>query len=189
MFLNTILVVVTDLAAGLLGNVSVRRHFHLLLTGCLVMFGPALSLWVSQYSVFAKRTHFLYRGFLRSGWGWTCVFVGSFVFLQNATGSCYEPLASSPEGQGGGANGQPLPLLPYLGRGNGCVWALSDSGWGIWGAIASALSVLRAAVVTLDLLVALPASVLPPVPHTVAGGCAGLPDLARALPGLVPDGA
>ena len=61
MFLNTILVVVTDLAAGLLGNVSVRRHFHLLLTGCLVMFGPALSLWVSQYSVFAKRTHFLYR--------------------------------------------------------------------------------------------------------------------------------
>ena len=82
-----------------------------------------------------------------------------------------------------------LPLLPHLGRGNGAVWALSDSGWGIWGAIASALSVLRAAVVTLDLLVALPASVLPPVPHTVAGGCAGLPDLARALPGLVPDGA
>ncbi|XP_067109318.1 fat storage-inducing transmembrane protein 1 [Osmerus mordax] len=147
MFLNTILVVVTDLAAGLLGNASVRRHFHLLLTGCLVMFGPALSLWVSQYSVFAKRTHFLYRGFLRSGWGWTCVFVGSFVFLlsfsvrrslalslrhlsrlavagglwvgfrqllgflENATGSCYEPLASSPEGQGGGANGQPLLLL------------------------------------------------------------------------------
>ncbi|XP_030630555.1 fat storage-inducing transmembrane protein 1 [Chanos chanos] len=80
MFLNTFLVVVTNLAAGLLGNSSFRRHFHLLLSG-LVTFGPALSLWVSQYSVFAKKSHFLYRVFLRSGWGWTCIFVGSFVFV------------------------------------------------------------------------------------------------------------
>lgn len=60
MFLNTVLVVLTDLAAGLLGNASFRRHFQLLLSVVLV-FGPALSLWVSQYSIFAKRTHFLYR--------------------------------------------------------------------------------------------------------------------------------
>jgi len=60
MFLNSILVVITDLAAGLLGNASFRRHFHLLLTA-LLLFGPLLSLWVSHYSVFAKRTHFLYR--------------------------------------------------------------------------------------------------------------------------------
>ncbi|KAG7999364.1 Fat storage-inducing transmembrane protein 1 [Nibea albiflora] len=82
--------------------------------------------------------------FLRSGWGWTCVFVGSFVFLlsfsirrsvslsmrhlsrlavagglwvgfcklldllENATGSCYEPLLSGPESN---ANGQPLLVL------------------------------------------------------------------------------
>lgn len=81
--------------------------------------------------------------FLRSGWGWTCVFVGSFVFLlsfsirrslslsarhlsrlawagglwfgfcklldllENATGSCYEALASGPEP----ADGQPLLVL------------------------------------------------------------------------------
>lgn len=80
MFLNTLLVVLTDLAAWCLGNTVFRKHFHLLLSG-VVMFGPALSFWVSQHSVFAKRSHFLYRMFLRSGWGWTCVFVGSFVFL------------------------------------------------------------------------------------------------------------
>ncbi|XP_028834179.1 fat storage-inducing transmembrane protein 1 [Denticeps clupeoides] len=80
MFPNLVLVVVTDLVAGVLGHATIRRHFHLFLS-VLVIFGPALSLWVSQYSVFAKKTHFLYRVFLRSGWGWTCVFVGSFVFL------------------------------------------------------------------------------------------------------------
>ncbi|XP_036377039.1 fat storage-inducing transmembrane protein 1 [Megalops cyprinoides] len=80
MFLNSILVVVTDLAAGFIGNASFRRHFHLVLSG-VVLFGPALSLWVSQYSIFANKSHYLYRKFLRSGWGWTCIFVGSFVFL------------------------------------------------------------------------------------------------------------
>lgn len=81
--------------------------------------------------------------FLRSGWGWTCVFVGSFVFLlsfsirrslslsmrhlsrlgmagglwlgfcklldllENATGSCYEPLLNGAEV----TNGQPLLVL------------------------------------------------------------------------------
>ncbi|KAM3865642.1 fat storage-inducing transmembrane protein 1 [Diretmus argenteus] len=148
MFLNTVLVLLTDLAARLLGNTTFRRHFHLLLSAAVV-FGPALSLWVSQYSIFAKRTHFLYRMFLRSGWGWTCIFVGSFVFLlsfsirrslslslrhlsrlwvagglwlgfrklldllENTTGSCYEPLATIPEGGQAAvvANGQPLLLL------------------------------------------------------------------------------
>lgn len=80
MFLNSILVVITDLAAGLLGHATFRRHFHLLMSG-LVIFGPALSLWVSPFAIFAKRTHFLYRMFLQSAWGWTCVFVGSFMFL------------------------------------------------------------------------------------------------------------
>nr|XP_023651860.1 fat storage-inducing transmembrane protein 1 [Paramormyrops kingsleyae] len=149
MLLNSVLVAVTDLAARLLGNATFRRHFHLLLSG-LVVFGPALSLWVSQYSIFAKKSHFLYRMFLRSGWGWTCVFTGSFVFLlsfsvrrslvvslrhlsrllvagvlwvgfrrvmsvlENATGSCYEPLSAPPDGhptQGVAEPGQPLLLL------------------------------------------------------------------------------
>lgn len=60
MFLNTVLVVLTDLAARFMGNTVFRKHFHLLLS-VVVMFGPALSLWVSQHSVFAKRSHFLYR--------------------------------------------------------------------------------------------------------------------------------
>lgn len=60
MFLNTVLVVLTNLAARFLGNTVFRQHFHLLLSA-MVMFGPALSLWVSQHSVFAKRSHFLYR--------------------------------------------------------------------------------------------------------------------------------
>ncbi|XP_029109357.1 fat storage-inducing transmembrane protein 1 [Scleropages formosus] len=147
--LSSVLVAVTDLAARLLGNATFRRHFHLLLSG-LVVFGPALSLWVSQYSVFARKSHFLYRMFLRSGWGWTCVFAGSFVFLlsfsvrrsvtlslrhlsrlavagalwvgfrramallENATGSCYEPLSAAPErhpAQGASEAAQPLLLL------------------------------------------------------------------------------
>ncbi|XP_061093716.1 fat storage-inducing transmembrane protein 1-like [Conger conger] len=131
MFLNAILVVVTDLAAKLLGNVSFRRHFHLVLSG-LVLFGPALSLWVSQYSIFANKSHYLYRKFLRSCWGWTCLSAGSFVLLlsfsvrrslalslrhlsrllaatllrtglrralgllEEATGSCHEPLGGRP---------------------------------------------------------------------------------------------
>ncbi|XP_026169026.1 fat storage-inducing transmembrane protein 1 [Mastacembelus armatus] len=138
MFLNTVLVVLTDLAARLLGNTIFRKNFHLLLSA-VVLFGPALSLWVSHHSIFAKRSHFLYRMFLRSGWGWTCIFVGAFVFLlsfsirrslalsvrhlsrlggagalwlvfckfldllDNATGSCYEPLLTNPE--------QPLLVL------------------------------------------------------------------------------
>ncbi|KAL0966135.1 hypothetical protein UPYG_G00291350 [Umbra pygmaea] len=160
MFLNTILVVFTDLAARIMGSSYFRRHFHLLLSG-LIVFGPALSLWVSQHSIFAKRTHFLYRAFLHSGWGWTCIFVGSFVFLlsfsvsrslvlslrhlsrllvagglwvgfrklldilENATGSCYEPL-SAVDGQPV-VNGQPLLLLregasKQLCVGNGMLW-------------------------------------------------------------------
>lgn len=142
MFLNTVLVVLTDLAAHFLGNNLFRQHFHLLLS-VMLMFGPGLSFWVSQHSIFAKRTHFLYRLFLRSGWGWTCVFVGSFVFvlsftirrslslslrhlsrlllagglwlgfcklldlLENATGSCYEPLVGTSDV----SNGQPLLVL------------------------------------------------------------------------------
>lgn len=84
MFLNSVLVVLTDLAAHLLGNNLFRQHFHLLLS-VMLMFGPGLSFWVSQHSIFAKRTHFLYRIFLRSGWGWTCIFVGSFVFVLSFT--------------------------------------------------------------------------------------------------------
>ncbi|KAM9323168.1 fat storage-inducing transmembrane protein 1 [Pholidichthys leucotaenia] len=142
MFLNTVLVVLTDLVARLLGNTIFRQHFHLFLSA-VVMFGPVLSLWVSQHSVFARKSHFLYRMFLQSGWGWTCIFVGSFVFLlsfsirrsvslsmrhlsrlgvagglwlcfcklldvlENATGSCYEPLNPGPEV----TNGQPLLVL------------------------------------------------------------------------------
>lgn len=60
MFLHTLLVVLTDLTAHLLGSKVFRKHFHLLLSA-VVMFGPALSYWVSSHSVFAKRSHFIYR--------------------------------------------------------------------------------------------------------------------------------
>lgn len=97
--------------------------------------------------------------FLRSGWGWTCVFVGSFVFLlsfsvrrslslslrhlsrlgaagalwlgfrklldllENATGSCYEPLAALPDGGQAPAvaNGQPFLLLREGVSKSGCL--------------------------------------------------------------------
>lgn len=60
MHLHTVLVLLTDLAAHFLGSTAFRQHFHLLLSA-LLMFGPALSFWVSQHSIFAKRSHFLYR--------------------------------------------------------------------------------------------------------------------------------
>nr|XP_015810438.2 fat storage-inducing transmembrane protein 1 [Nothobranchius furzeri] len=78
--LNAALEFVTNLLARLLGSSLVRRHFHLLLSGLLV-FGPVLSLWVSRYSIFANRNHYLYRKFLQSTWGWTCTLTGSFILL------------------------------------------------------------------------------------------------------------
>lgn len=79
MFLHTLLVVLTDRAAHLLGSAAVRQHFHLLLSA-LLMFGPALSFWVSQHSVFARRSHFLYR------WDALPVSLVGFRFLTRAAG-------------------------------------------------------------------------------------------------------
>ncbi|XP_012708828.2 fat storage-inducing transmembrane protein 1 [Fundulus heteroclitus] len=78
--LNAALEFVTRLLAWVLGCSLVRRHFHLMLSG-LVLFGPVLSFWVSKYSIFANGNHYLYRKFLRSTWGWTCLLVGSFVVV------------------------------------------------------------------------------------------------------------
>ncbi|XP_010739914.3 fat storage-inducing transmembrane protein 1 [Larimichthys crocea] len=78
--LNAALVFVTNLLARVLGSRLVRGHFHLMLSG-LVLFGPLLSFWVSKYSIFANGNHYLYRKFLRSTWGWTCTFTGSFILL------------------------------------------------------------------------------------------------------------
>ncbi|CAL8292177.1 unnamed protein product [Lota lota] len=78
--LNGGLVFLTNLLATVVGSSVARSHFHLPLNA-LVLFGPVFSLWVSSYSVFANRNHFLYRKFLVSAWGWTCCIAGSFIFL------------------------------------------------------------------------------------------------------------
>ncbi|KAF7667332.1 hypothetical protein LDENG_00067490 [Lucifuga dentata] len=147
--LNAALAFITNVLARILGSNLVRCHFHLLLSA-LVVFGPVLSFWVSKYSIFANRNHYLYRKFLLSTWSWTCIFTGSFVFLfsfsarrspslssrhlsrlaavgfllwgcrrlltllEDAAGTCYEPLAADQDGalvQGSGSSGQPLLLL------------------------------------------------------------------------------
>ncbi|XP_061569919.1 fat storage-inducing transmembrane protein 1 [Cololabis saira] len=144
--LNAALEFVTNLLAWVLGSSLARRHFHLMLSG-LVLFGPVLSFWVSKYSIFANGNNFLYRKFLRSTWGWTCLLTGSFVILlsfsarrsvplslrhlsrigvgavlwwacqrlltllEDASGTCYEPVASSPDPQAAGSPAQPLLLL------------------------------------------------------------------------------
>lgn len=58
--LNAALVLATNLLGRVFGSGLVRRHFHLLLS-CLVLFGPALNLWVSKYSIFANSHSYLYR--------------------------------------------------------------------------------------------------------------------------------
>uniref|UniRef100_A0A668A1P3 Fat storage-inducing transmembrane protein 1 homolog n=1 Tax=Myripristis murdjan TaxID=586833 RepID=A0A668A1P3_9TELE len=147
--LNIALVFVTNLWARILGSGLVKHHFHLALSG-LVLFGPVLSFWVSKYSIFSNRNHYLYRKFLQSTWGWTCILTSSFIFLlsfstrrclslslrhlsrigvvgflwwgsrrlltllENAAGTCYEPVAASQDGaliQGSGSSSQPLLLL------------------------------------------------------------------------------
>lgn len=144
--LNAALVFVTSLLARVLGSSLVRRHFHLMLSG-LVLFGPVLSLWASKYSIFANSNNFLYRKFLKSTWGWTCTFTGSFILLlsisarhslsqslrhlsrigvvgllwwgcqcllallENAAGTCYEPLAPAQATQDPASAAQPLLLL------------------------------------------------------------------------------
>lgn len=78
--LNRALELVTTFLARILGSTLIRHHFHLVLAG-LVLFGPLLSLWVSKYNIFANSNHYLYRKFLRSAWGWTCIFTGSFILV------------------------------------------------------------------------------------------------------------
>lgn len=147
-FLYVILEFTTNLLARVLGSSLVRGHFHLMLSA-LVLFGPALSFWVSKYSIFANSNHYLYRKFLKSTWGWTCTFTSSFIFLlsisahrrpspalslrhlsrigvvgllwwscrhlltllEDATGTCYEPVSSTQDVQGTAPSAQPLLLL------------------------------------------------------------------------------
>ncbi|KAK5850126.1 hypothetical protein PBY51_014401 [Eleginops maclovinus] len=133
--LNAALVFVTDLLARILGSKLVRGHFHLMLSA-LVLFGPVLSLWVPKYSIFANSNNYLYRKFLKSTLGWTCIFSGSFILLlsisarhprslllrhlsrigvvgllwwvcqrlltllEDASGTCYEPLTPARDIQG-----------------------------------------------------------------------------------------
>ncbi|XP_041817094.1 fat storage-inducing transmembrane protein 1 [Chelmon rostratus] len=144
--LNAALVLVTNLLARVLGSSLVRGHFHLMLSG-LVLFGPVLTLWVSKYSIFANSNHYLYRKFLKSTWGWTCTFTGSFILLlsisarhspslslrhlsrigvvgllwwgcqrlltllEDAAGTCYEPMTPAQDIQGAASSAQPLLLL------------------------------------------------------------------------------
>ncbi|XP_060921014.1 fat storage-inducing transmembrane protein 1 [Labrus mixtus] len=144
--LNAALVFVTDLLARLFGSNLVKRHFHLMLSA-LVLFGPLLSFWVSKYSIFANSNHYLYRKFLKSTWGWTCIFSGSFTLLlsasarhppslllrhlsrvgvvgllwwgsqriltllEDAAGTCYEPITPDQDTQGTASSAQPLLLL------------------------------------------------------------------------------
>ncbi|KAG7524384.1 fat storage-inducing transmembrane protein 1-like [Solea senegalensis] len=135
----------TNLLATVLGSQVVKGHFHLMLS-VLVLFGPALSLWVSKFSIFANSHHYLYRKFLRSTWGWTWIFTASFILLlslsarrslslslrhlsrlgvvgllwlgcqclltllEDATGTCYEPMALA-QGDAQSSTGVPLLLL------------------------------------------------------------------------------
>ncbi|XP_068438217.1 fat storage-inducing transmembrane protein 1 [Clinocottus analis] len=145
--LGAALVFVTNALARVLGSSALRRHFHLMLSA-LVVFGPLLSLWVSEYSIFANSNHYLYRKFLKSTWGWTCVFTGSFILLlsisarhspalllrhlsrmgvvgllwwgcrhlltllEDAAGTCYEPMTPNQDDQGTATSSiQPLLLL------------------------------------------------------------------------------
>ncbi|XP_068199928.1 fat storage-inducing transmembrane protein 1 [Antennarius striatus] len=144
--LDAVLVFVTNLLARVFGSSLVRRHFHLFLSG-LLLFGPVMSFWVSKYSIFANSNHYLYRKFLKSTWGWTCTFTGSFILLlsisahhppslslrhlsrlgvvgllwwgcqrllgllEDAAGTCYEPVTPTKDIQGTSSIAQPLLLL------------------------------------------------------------------------------
>lgn len=144
--LNAALVFVTNLLGRILGSSLVRRHFHLMLS-TLVLFGPVLSFWVSKYSIFANSNNYLYRKFLKSTWGWTCIFTASFILLlsisarcspslllrhlsrigvasllwwgcqrlltllEDAAGTCYEPMNPAQDIQGTASLVQPLLLL------------------------------------------------------------------------------
>uniref|UniRef100_A0A3B4WXL5 Fat storage inducing transmembrane protein 1 n=1 Tax=Seriola lalandi dorsalis TaxID=1841481 RepID=A0A3B4WXL5_SERLL len=85
--LNTVLEFVTNLLARILGS---HPNFHLMLSG-LVLFGLVLSFCVSKFSIFANSHHYLYSKFLKSTWGWTWIFTGSFIFLYSL--SAHHPLS------------------------------------------------------------------------------------------------
>ncbi|KAF5906059.1 fat storage-inducing transmembrane protein 1 [Clarias magur] len=136
----------------------------------MVLFGPLLNLWVSHYSVFAKRSHYLYRVFLRSGWGWTCIFVGSFVFLLSLSVRRSLTLTLRHLSRLAVAGGLWLgfrKLLSVLENATGsCYERLPGSQELAVGSEAQPLLLLREAL----------------------GWCSGLPELEGNVPGLVPFG-
>uniref|UniRef100_A0A8C5GPP6 Fat storage-inducing transmembrane protein 1 homolog n=1 Tax=Gouania willdenowi TaxID=441366 RepID=A0A8C5GPP6_GOUWI len=85
--LKSVLELSTDLLGRILGSRLVRKHFHLLLSGML-LFGPAFSLWASNYSILTNANNYLYRKFLKSVWGWTFLLSGSFIILLSLSSHC-----------------------------------------------------------------------------------------------------
>ncbi|XP_062377708.1 fat storage-inducing transmembrane protein 1-like [Sardina pilchardus] len=84
LFLHYAVAVVSDLIARLLNLGLFRRLFQIALI-LLFFSGPLLTTRISKYSVFANKNHYLYRMFLSSVWGWTCILTGSFIFLLSFT--------------------------------------------------------------------------------------------------------
>ncbi|XP_042333448.1 fat storage-inducing transmembrane protein 1 [Sceloporus undulatus] len=66
--------------AWLLGVPCLRRAYHLWLAA-VVIFGPLLQFYVNPRAIFANHHNFFNIKFVRSAWGWTCIFLGGFILL------------------------------------------------------------------------------------------------------------
>ncbi|XP_048373337.1 fat storage-inducing transmembrane protein 1 [Sphaerodactylus townsendi] len=66
--------------AWLLGVPCLRRAYHLWLAA-VVIFGPLLQFYVNPRAIFANHHNFFNIKFVRSAWGWTCIFLGGFMLL------------------------------------------------------------------------------------------------------------
>ncbi|CAM4721790.1 unnamed protein product [Leuciscus chuanchicus] len=189
--LHSALVLFTDLTAGILGHVLFRRHFHCLLSG-LVLFGPVLSLWVSKYSIFGNKNHYLYRQDLIrhlsrlavTGTLWT-LFRRLLSFLLDASGTCFEPLQSTTEvcrnpGELLDSDTGPLLLLREE-KGNSRFWALHGSRKASWSATEDSLHAVCVVDESLDLPDSLLASALPTVPFPADRGSSWLSGMEGTL--------
>ncbi|XP_043914316.1 fat storage-inducing transmembrane protein 1 [Protopterus annectens] len=80
MFLQKLLVFFSTQIAKVLGNIYIRKYYHLWLA-FLVTFGPLLQFYANPKAIFAKKNNYFNIYFVYSGWGWTCSFLGGFIFL------------------------------------------------------------------------------------------------------------
>ncbi|XP_041031376.1 fat storage-inducing transmembrane protein 1 [Carcharodon carcharias] len=80
MFLQKLLVWLSDGVAAFLGSQPMRSYYHLWLA-CLVIFGPLLQFHVNPRLIFANKRNYFHVRLVESAWSWTLLLTGGYLLL------------------------------------------------------------------------------------------------------------